>query len=79
MSELDDTSRRILITYLSDFLPAEVGDTTAYVKSSRDIQSDLEDMCEISVSDISEEMLKCRYNIVTDEDDKPKWLMSRKS
>lgn len=79
MSELDDTSRRILIAYLSDFLPADAGDETAILKSSRDIQDDLEEMCEIPIADISEEMLKCRYNIVTDADDKPKWRMSRKN
>lgn len=79
MSELDDTSRRILIAYLSDFLPADTNDTTSFLKSSREIQDDLEEMCEISVSDISTEMLNCNYQIVTDDDNKPKWLMSRKS
>lgn len=79
MSELDDTPRRILIAYLTDFLPADAGDETAIFKSSRDIQDDLEEMCEIPVSDISTEMLNCGYNIVTDADDKPKWLMSRKN
>lgn len=79
MSELDDTPHRILIAYLSDFLPADAGDATAILKSSRDIQDDLEEMCEIPVTDISEEMFKCGYNIATDADDKPKWLMSRKN
>lgn len=78
MSEMDDTARKILIAYLSDFLPADQNDDLAILKSSRDIQDDLEEMCEIPVSDISTEMLLCRYRIVTDDDYKPKWLMSRK-
>lgn len=79
MSELDDTPRRILIAYLTDFLPADTGDVTAILKSSRQIQDDLEEMCEITIADISEEMFKCRYNIITDADNKPKWAMSRKN
>lgn len=79
MSELDNTSHRILLAYLSDFLPADADDNTSFLKSSREIQDDLEEMCEISVSDISTEMLNCNYNIVTDDDNKPKWLMSRKN
>lgn len=79
MSELDDTSLKILIAYLRDFLPADTNDDSAILKSSRDIQDDLEEMCEISIADISAEMIKCQYNIVTDEDNKPKWLMSRKN
>lgn len=79
MSELNDTSRQILIGYLDDFLPADVRDGNSFLKSSRDIQEDLEDMCEIPVQDISAEMLNCGYNIVVDDDYRPKWLMSRKS
>lgn len=79
MSELDDTSRRILIAYLTKYLPADADDDTAFLKSSREIQDDLEEMCDISVSDISTEMLKCNYQIVTDDDNKLKWLMSRKN
>lgn len=79
MSELNDTSRQILISYLEDFLPADKRDGDTFLKSSREIQEDLEDMCEIPVQDISEEMLNCGYNIVVDDDHKPKWLMTRKS
>lgn len=79
MSEMNDTSRRILIDYLGDFLPADTRDGNSFLKSSREIQEDLEDMCEIPVQDISEEMLKCGYRVVVDDDYKPKWLMSRKS
>lgn len=79
MSELNDTSRRILIDYLEGFLPADMHDGNSFLKSSREIQEDLEDMCDIPVQDISTEMLECGYKIVVDDDHKPKWLMSRKS
>lgn len=79
MSEINDTSHKILIDYLEDFLPADVRDSNSFLKSSRDIREDLEDMCDISIQDISEEMLKCGYNIVVDDDHKPKWLMTSKS
>lgn len=79
MSDINDTSRQILIDYLEVFLPADTYDGNSVLKSSRDIQEDLEDMCEIPIQDISSEMLLCGYSIVVDDDYKPKWLMSRKS
>lgn len=78
MSELNDTAQRILIGYLTDFLPADTNDDYALLKSSRDIQDDLSEMCEIPIEDISAEMLNCNYQIVVDDDNKPKWLMSHK-
>lgn len=79
MSELNDTSRKILIDYLEGFLPAETYDGNSSLKSSREIQEAVADMCDIPVQDISTEMLACGYKIVIDDDHKPKWLMSRKS
>ena len=77
MSEELKTEVMVLIHWLKSFLPADESDKDAILKSSQDIQDDLSEMVEISVTDISTEMLACGYHIVVDADDKPKWAMMR--
>ena len=60
------------------FLPADDDDKDVMLKSSQDIQDDLSDMVEVSIGDISKEMLSCGYKIEVDDDNKPKWRMMRK-
>lgn len=77
MSEDLSTETRILIEYLHSFLPADEKDSNVILKSSQDIQDDLSVMVEISLGDISKEMLSCGYKIEVDADNKPKWRMIR--
>ena len=77
MSEKQSPEVQVLIEYLRAFLPADDTDTDVILKSSQDIQDDLSVMVEISLGDISKEMLACGYKIEVDADDKPKWRMMR--
>ena len=76
MSE-QSTEVKVLIQYLEAFLPADDTDTDVLLKSSQDIQDDLSEMVEVSIGDISKEMLSCGYKIQVDADNKPKWRMIR--
>ena len=78
MSEQQSTEIKVLLQYLASFLPADDKDTDVILKSSQDIQDDLSVMVEISLGDISKEMLACGYKIEVDADDKPKWRMMYK-
>ena len=78
MSEQQSTEIKVLLQYLGSFLPADDKDTDVILKSSQDIQDDLSVMVEISLGDISKEMLACGYKIEVDADDKPKWRMMHK-
>lgn len=77
MSEKQSPEVQVLIEYLHAFLPADDTDTDVILKSSQDIQDDLADMIEISLADITKEMLECCYHIEVDADNKPKWRMMR--
>ena len=76
MSE-QSTEIKVLLQYLESFLPADDTDTDVILKSSQDIQDDLSVMVEVSLGDISKEMLACGYRIEVDGDNKPKWRMIR--
>ena len=76
MSE-QSTEIKVLLEYLRAFLPADDTDTDVILKSSQDIQDDLSVMVDISLGDISKEMLACHYRIEVDADNKPKWRMIR--
>lgn len=67
----------VLIEYLMAFLPAEQ-DEHAVLKTSQDIQDDLSEMCEISINQITTVMRDTGYHIKVDEDNRPKWVMSKK-
>ena len=77
MSEQLSTEIKVLLQYLTSFLPADDMDTDVILKSSQDIQDDLSVMVEISLGDIYKEMLACNYKIEVDADNKPKWRMVR--
>lgn len=77
MNEQQSTEIKVLLQYLESFLPADETDTDVILKSSQDIQDDLSAMVEISLGDISKEMLSCNYKIVIDGDGSPKWRMIR--
>lgn len=77
MSEKQSPEVQVLIEYLRAFLPADDTDTDVILKSSQDIQDDLSVMVDISLADISKEMLACQYRIEVDADNKPKWRMIR--
>ena len=78
MNEQQSTEIKVLLQYLEAFLPADDTDSDVVLKSSQDIQDDLSVMVEISLGDISKEMLACGYKIEVDADDKPKWRMMHK-
>lgn len=77
MSDEQSTEIKVLLQYLESFLPADDTDTDVILKSSQDIQDDLSVMVDISLGDISKEMLACHYRIEVDADNKPKWRMIR--
>ena len=77
MCEEQLTEIKVLLQYLESFLPAGDKDTDVILKSSQDIQDDLSVMVDISLRDISKEMLACNYKIEVDADNKPKWRMVR--
>lgn len=77
MCEEQLTEIKVLLQYLESFLPADDKDTDVILKSSQDIQDDLSVMVDISLRDISKEMLACGYKIEVDADNKPKWRMVR--
>ena len=77
MSNEQSTEIKVLLQYLESFLPADDTDTDVILKSSQDIQDDLSVMVDISLGDISKEMLACHYRIEVDADNKPKWRMIR--
>lgn len=77
MSNEQSTEIKVLLQYLESFLPADDTDTDVILKSSQDIQDDLSVMVDISLGDISKEMLACQYRIEVDADNKPKWRMVR--
>ena len=77
MSNEQSTEIKVLLQYLEAFLPADDTDTDVILKSSQDIQDDLSVMVDISLGDISKEMLACHYRIEVDADNKPKWRMMR--
>ena len=77
MNNEQSTEVKVLIQYLEAFLPADDTDTDVILKSSQDIQDDLSEMVEVSIGDISKEMLACGYKIEVDADNKPKWRMIR--
>lgn len=77
MNNEQSTEIKVLLQYLESFLPADDTDTDVILKSSQDIQDDLADMIEISLADITKEMLECCYHIEVDADNKPKWRMMR--
>ena len=77
MNNEQSTEVKVLIQYLEAFLPADDTDTDVLLKSSQDIQDDLSEMVEVSIGDISKEMLACGYKIEVDADNKPKWRMIR--
>ena len=77
MCEEQLTEIKALLQYLESFLPADDKDTDVILKSSQDIQDDLSVMVDISLRDISKEMLACNYKIEVDADNKPKWRMVR--
>lgn len=68
----------VLIEYLMAFLPAEPNEENIILKTSQDIQDDLSDMCEISINQITSVMRDTNYHIKVDEDNRPKWVMSKK-
>ncbi len=78
MNNEQSTKVKILLEYMRAFLPADDNDKDVMLKSSQDIQDDLSDMVEVSIGDISKEMLSCGYKIEVDDDNKPKWRMMRK-
>lgn len=77
MNNEQSTEIKVLLQYLESFLPADDTDTDVILKSSQDIQDDLSVMVDISLADISKEMLACQYRIEVDADNKPKWRMIR--
>ena len=77
MSNEQSTEIKVLLQYLESFLPADDTDTDVILKSSQDIQDDLSVMVDISLGDISKDMLACQYRIEVDADNKPKWRMVR--
>ena len=77
MNNEQSTEIKVLLQYLEAFLPADDTDTDVILKSSQDIQDDLSVMVDISLGDISKEMLACHYRIEVDGDNKPKWRMIR--
>lgn len=77
MNNEQSTEIKVLLQYLESFLPADETDTDVILKSSQDIQDDLSVMVDISLADISKEMLACQYRIEVDADNKPKWRMIR--
>lgn len=78
MNNEQSTEVKILIEYMRAFLSADDSDKDVMLKSSQDIQDDLSEMIEVSIGDISKEMLSCGYKIEVDDDNKPKWRMMRK-
>lgn len=78
MNNEQSTEVKILLEYMRAFLPADDNDKDVMLKSSQDIQDDLSNMVEVSIGDISKEMLSCGYKIEVDDDNKPKWRMMRK-
>lgn len=68
----------VLIEYLMAFLPAEPNEDNVILKTSQDIQDDLSDMCEISINQITSVMRDTNYHIKVDEDNRPKWVMTKK-
>lgn len=69
---------QVLIEYLIAFLPADQADREGIIlKSTQDIQDDLSDMVELSLSDIASVMRDTGYHIHVDEDNRPRWMMVR--
>lgn len=69
---------QVLIEYLIAFLPADQADREGIIlKSTQDIQDDLSDMVELSLSDIASVMRDTGYHIHVDEDNLPRWMMVR--
>lgn len=74
-----DPRETILINYLSNFLPADSKDKTVIYKSSQDIADELVDMIDDwSINDISQIMIKTRYQLGLDIDGHLKWMMTQK-
>ena len=69
----------VLLEYLMAFLPADGNEEDIMLKSSQDIQDDLSDMVEIGINQITSIMRDTNYRIKIDADDRPKWMMLRKS
>lgn len=70
---------QVLLEYLMAFLPADGDEENIMLKSSQDIQDDLSDMVEISINQITSVMRDTNYHIKVDADNRPKWMMLRKS
>lgn len=69
---------QVLIEYLIAFLPADQADREGIIlKITQDIQDDLSDMVELSLSDIASVMRDTGYHIHVDEDNRPRWMMVR--
>lgn len=69
---------QVLIEYLIAFLLADQADREGIIlKSTQDIQDDLSDMVELSLSDIASVMRDTGYHIHVDEDNLPRWMMVR--
>lgn len=69
---------QVLIEYLIAFLPTDQADREGIIlKSTQDIQDDLSDMVELSLSDIASVMRDTGYHIHVDEDNRPRWMMVR--
>lgn len=66
---------RVLIDYLSHFLPADGHEKNKSLKTSQDVADDLNEMTDISLKDIAKQMVECGYKIKIDQDGKPKWMM----
>lgn len=68
----------VLQQYCEQWLPAkEVTDYTVF-KTSQQIQDELSEMVDISINDITFNLLKTGFKIAINPEGKPAWIMQRR-
>lgn len=70
-----DYKKRVLASFLSNYVPADINDDKVLTMTSADIRDEVSDMVEMRVDEVTRIMIEYNYQIIIGADHRPYWAM----